>query len=119
MQTLTHNGTQGRAYGGDPNLVHIPDHHREDVGKALADQLTALMRALGTLGMGHEAKPYDGDNPLCPGCYMIALFDAAIELARREGQPVKELGYSMALLFTKLAQEGQYRATEEMVVAST
>lgn len=118
MQQLTHNGTQGRSYGGDPNLIHIPDHHREDVGKAIADTLTAFMRTLGTLGVGHEVELYDADKPLCPGCYMIALFDAAVELAKREGQPVKELGLSMAQLFTKLAEEGAYRATEEMTVIS-
>jgi hypothetical protein len=47
---------------------------------------------------------------------MIALFDAAVELAKRERQPVQELGKSMAQLFTKLANEGEYRATEEMTV---
>jgi hypothetical protein len=118
MQKLTHNGTDGRSYGGDPNLVHIPDHHRADVGKAIADELTALMRMVGTLGVGHVAEPYEGDKPLCPGCYMIALFDAAVELAKREGQPVKELGLSMAQLFMRLAMEGEYRATEEMIVIS-
>lgn len=116
MNKLSHNGTDGRSYGGDPSLVHIPDHHREDIGKAVADTLTALMRAMGTLGVGHAPEPYEGDKPLCPGCYMIALFDAAVTLAQREGQPVKELGLSMAQLFTKLAQEGAYRATEEMTV---
>lgn len=118
MQTLTHNGTDGRAYGGDPSLIHIPDSHRADVGKAIADVLTATMRAFATLGVGHEAEPYEGDKALCPGCYMIALFDAAVELAKRENQPVKELGLSMAQLFTKLANEGEYRATEEMIVIS-
>lgn len=118
MQKLTHNGTNGRSYGGDPSLVHIPDHHRGDAGKAIADSVTATMRMLGTLGFGHEPKPYESDAPLCPGCYMITLFDAAVELAKREGQPVKELGYSMAALFAKLAREGEYRATEEMTVVT-
>lgn len=118
MQKLTHNGTDGRSYGGDPSLIHIPDHHRADVGKAVADMLTATMKALATLGVGHDAESYDSDKPLCPGCYMIALFDASIELAKREGQSVQELGLSMAQLFTKLAQEGEYRATEEMTVVT-
>jgi hypothetical protein len=119
MQKLTHNGTDGRSYGGDPDLVHIPDHHRTDVGKAVADQLTAIMRMVGTLGVGHTPESYESDKPLCPGCYMIALFDAAVELAKREGQSVKELGMSMAQLFNKLAWEGEYRATEEMTVVRT
>jgi hypothetical protein len=118
MQKLTHNGTGGRSYGGDPSLIHIPDHHRADVGRAVADMLSATMRTIATLGVGHDAEPYDTDKPLCPGCYMIALFDAAIELAKREGQSVQELGLSMAQLFLKLAAEGEYRATEEMVVVS-
>lgn len=118
MQKLTHNGTDGRSYGGDPSLIHIPDHHRTDVGRAVADMLTATMHTLATLGVGHDAEAYDSDKPLCPGCYMIALFDAAIELAKREGQPVQELGLSMAQLFKKLAEEGEYRATEEMTVVT-
>lgn len=118
MQQLTHNGTDGRTYGGDPSLIHIPDRHRTDVGKALADSLTATMRTLATLGIGHDPEPYDSDKPLCPGCYMIALFDAAVELARREGQPAQELGRSMAALFAGLAKDGAYRPTEEMIVIS-
>lgn len=118
MQNLTHNGTDGRTYGGDPSLIHIPDHHRADVGRAVADMLSATMRAFATIGVGHDPEPYDGDKALCPGCYMIALFDAAIELAKREGQPVRELGLSMASLFDRLAAQGEYRATEEMTVIS-
>ena len=119
MNKLTHNGTGGRAYGGDPDLIHIPDHHRADVGVAIASQVDALMRVLGVLGVGHEPAPMDSEKPLCPGCYMIALFDAAVELARREGQPVTELGYSMAQMFYSLAQDGSYRPTEEMVVTGS
>lgn len=116
MRKLTHNGTAGRTYGGDPSLVHIPDHHRADVGHSVAAMLEAEMRAIGTLGFGHEPKPYDSDAPICPGCYMIALFDAAVWLAKATGQDVRELGVSMAALFAKLAAEGEYRPTEEMIV---
>lgn len=104
MQTLTHAGTDGRTYGGDPNLIHIPDHHRADVGVVIADQLDNTMRMLAALGVGHQAKTMEADNPLCPSCYMIALFDAAIVLAKRYGQPVEELGHSMSFLFDKLAK---------------
>lgn len=116
MSKLTHAGTAGRTYGGDPNLIHIPDHHRVDVGRSIADVLESEMRLLGTLGVGHDAKPATSDDPLCPGCYMIALFDAAVILAERTGQNVQELGASMAQLFTKLAKEGKYQPTEEMTV---
>src|SRR5579883_2875391 len=106
MTKLTHNGNDGRTYGGDPALVHIPDHHRADVGAAIASNLEAMMRLLGTLGVGHDAKPASGTDPLCPGCYMIALFDATVTLAERTGQDVRELGASMAQLFTQLAEAG-------------
>lgn len=121
MQKLTHGGTNGRAYGGDPALVHIPDHHRADVGRSIADVLTSEMRLLGTLGVGHDAKPATGDDALCPGCYMIALYDAAVILAEREGQSLQELGASLAGLFDSLARTGSHTArdqalTEEMMV---
>lgn len=116
MRKLTHNGTEGRAYGGDPSLVHIPDHHRADVGRSIAVMLESEMRTLGTLGFGHEPKPYDSDAPICPGCYMIALFDAAVWLAKGTGQDVRELGCSMAYLFARLAECGEYQPTEEMIV---
>lgn len=116
MQKLTHNGSDGRTYGGDPSLIHIPDHHRADFGRAIADTVTSTMRLLGTLGVGHDIEPYDGDKALCPGCYMIGLFDALVELAKRDGQSVQELGASMAELFTQLAVNGEYRPTEEMIV---
>lgn len=116
MSQLTHNGSDGRTYGGDPNLIHIPDHHRADVGHAIANVIDATMRLLGTLGVGHEAKPMTEDAPLCPGCYMIALFDASQELARRTGQPMHELAASMAGLYTELAKDPSFRPVEEMVV---
>jgi hypothetical protein len=116
MGKLTHNGTAGRTYGGDPSLVHIPDQHRADVGRTVANELESTMRLLGSLGVGHDAKPATGDDPLCPGCYMIALFDAAVILAERTGQDVRELGASMAGLFTELAARGKYQPTEEMTV---
>lgn len=116
MGKLSHNGTAGRTYGGDPSLVHIPDHHRTDVGRAIANELESLMRLLGSLGVGHEAKSPEADDPLCPGCYMIALFDAAVILAERTGQDVRELGASMAGLFTGLAEGGKYQPTEEMII---
>lgn len=104
------NGTNGRVYGGDLSLVHIPDHHRTDVGEGLAKVVDEHMRTIARV-VGTNAQ-----GLLCPGCYMIALFDAAIALARQNGQPVQELGHSMADLFTKLAYDGDYRPTEEMVI---
>lgn len=103
-------GTNGRVYGGDPTLVHIPDHHRTDFGNATAEMVDSDMRMIARI---------QGTNDrglLCPGCYMIALFDAAVALAHKNGQPVTELGHSMADLFTKLAYDGEFKPTEEMVI---
>lgn len=116
MNKLTHAGTSGRTYGGDPALVHIPDGHRGDVGRNIALVLESEMRLLASLGVGHEPKPYESGDVLCPGCYMIALFDAAVILADKTGQDVRELGHSMADLFQRLADGGRYQPTEEMVV---
>jgi hypothetical protein len=96
--------------------VHIPDHHRADVGRVVANELEATMRLLGTLGVGHDAKPATGNDPLCPGCYMIALYDAALEMARRTGQPLHELGASMAWMFKGLEDDPEFRPIEEMLV---
>jgi hypothetical protein len=49
---------------------------------------------------------------------MIMAFDGLVELAKREGQTVQELGYSMANLFIELATNGEYRPTEEMIVSN-
>jgi len=115
---VTHNGLAGRTYGGDPDLIHIPDQHRADTGLSIANMIDAEMRLIATLGVGHPAEPMGSDKPLCPGCYMIALFDAAVVLAERYGQPVTELGDSLGDLFYKLAREGKYRPTEEMFIRS-
>jgi hypothetical protein len=100
---LTHNGSDGRTYGGDPSLVHIPDHHRRTVGALLAGHLDHYMRERS------EQIPAAPENaPLCPGCYMIALIDCAIHLAKVNGQDVRELGKTMAEAFANIAANGDY-----------
>lgn len=117
MTQLTHNGTEDvngtrRTYGGDPNLVHIMDHHRQDVARVVADTLGSLMRLAAKI----NGTVYDPDHPLCPGCYMIALFDAAVHLANDNGQDVRELGHTLSKAFADLAERGEYTLTEEMLI---
>lgn len=103
------NGTMGRIYGGDPNYVHIPDGTRREVGLEVALAADREMRLAAALA----AKKADG--PLCPGCYMIALFNAAVELAKANGHDLKELGRTMANAYTLLAEKGEgAEGTEEI-----
>ncbi|MCR5870655.1 MULTISPECIES: hypothetical protein [unclassified Sphingomonas] len=95
---LTQDGTEGRVYGGDPNLIHVPDGKRADLGKALATDLDHLMR-VGARGRTlHQAST----QPLCPGCYMIVGFDMLVTLADRNGQSRTELANSMIRAFEHL-----------------
>lgn len=98
---LTRNGTEGRVYGGDPGLIHVPDGKRADLGKALATDLDRLMR-VGAQGRTlHEAST----QPLCPGCYMVVGFDMLVTLADRNGQSRVELANSMIRAFEKLRDD--------------
>lgn len=98
-------GTLGRVYGGDPQFVHIADGERQHVGALVADYLDGLMRAL---SMDRNAK----EKRLCPGCYMIALYNAALTLAERNGQSRAELCRSMAGAFAALASDDTYNREE-------
>jgi hypothetical protein len=105
-----HSGSLGRVYGGDQRLVHIPDHHRADVGREMAAWLDARMREVQTFNLPPNA-------PLCPGCYMVALIDCAIALAQADGQSVHELGRSLARAFERVAETGEgFPYTEEVEV---
>lgn len=101
--------TLGRVYGGDKRLVHIPDHHRADVGKAVAAFIDARMREVQTFNLPPTA-------PLCPGCYMVVIIDAAIALAEADGQDPCELGRSLAHAFAHVAEGRAYAYTEEVEV---
>lgn len=108
---LARNGTDGRVYGGDPNLIHIVDGRRAALGQRMARMLEMSMRAECVGRTTVEVL----NQPLCPGCYMVALFNMATELARQNGQSMEELGQSMAQAFTKLANGGT-DAIEEIEV---
>jgi len=102
MQTLTRNGTDGRVYGGDCDLIHIADGKRTAAGMLTAAFVEEQMRV--NAERSGARSPRDAETQLlCPGCYMIVLVNAAAELAARNRQPLRELGRTMAAAFTKLA----------------
>lgn len=98
---LSQNGTDGRVYGGDCNLIHVADGHRAEYGAALAHHLDGMMR---------DAAYRDGERtwkeavnqPLCPGCYMVVGFDMMLTLAKENGQSIKELARTMRDAFDNL-----------------
>lgn len=102
MQTLTRNGTDGRVYGGDCDLIHIADGKRTAAGMLAASFVEEQMRV--NAERSGSRSPREAETQLlCPGCYMIVLVNAAVELAARNRQPLRELGRTMAEAFTKLA----------------
>lgn len=100
---ISRKGTGGRVYGGDPDLVHIPDGHRADVGQWLARTLADRMRSDAANRTRPEKDMDVYSKPLCPGCYMVVLFNAAVALAKDSGQSFSELGRTMSEAFAKLA----------------
>lgn len=106
------NGTNGRVYGGDPELVHVHDGERAEMGQHVAMLLSDAIRKDAT-DRGYVKR---WTQPLCPGCYMIVAYNALLTLAMDNRQDVRELGRSMAALFTKLAETGDPRLIEEMDV---
>lgn len=97
---LTRNGTLGRVYGGDPTLVHVPDGKRGELGIALAQDLDHLMR----VGAENRTPHERATQKLCPGCYMIVMFNALVHLARQNGQPLDELARTMQEAFARLLE---------------
>lgn len=114
---ISQQGTDGRVYGGDCNLVHIADGQRRRLGQGIANEVSLIIRNEAAARYATpEGKLKAYTNPLCPGCYMIALFNAAITLADENGQSREELGRTMALAFAKIADRPFEGLTEEIEV---
>lgn len=115
---LTRDGTEGRVYGGSPNLIHVPDGMRGYVGALAGKAIDTIIRRVSNV----VPWPQRATKLLCPGCYMIVLFNAAVWLAKANGQSLTELGFSMAAAFTRLAEaekngfESQEAIIEEIEV---
>lgn len=99
----TQNGTDGRVYGGDCDLIHVADGQRADLGEAMAYLLDAQMRK-DAFNRGDRTAIQAAKQPLCPGCYMVVGFDMMLTLARQNGQSLRELGRTMVQAFTFLAE---------------
>lgn len=116
MQTeLTRNGTDGRVYGGDCELVHIKDGQRKAMGALVALRLDQAMRRTAVENETRTTAEA-GEQLLCPGCVMVALFNAAVILAEQNGQPLSELGNTMAQAFQLLADGGIAKIEEINVI---
>lgn len=100
-----------QVYRGKQEYVHIEDGKRATLGRQysvyLAQEIRDAAFKLGNL----EAY----NNPLCPGCYMVAVFNLAIELARMNGQSLTELGNSLGDAFKQLASDGAYAESIESI----
>ena len=94
-------GTEGRVYGGRADLVHIADGERRAFGAGVARYVSVNMRTAATMRGGNHWEI--SEMPLCMGCAMIALVDAALHLARDNGQSLTELGRTMSAAFALIA----------------
>lgn len=110
----TKNGTEGRVYGGDCNLIHVADGQRANMGELLAQELDYKMRD-GAFMSGARDYKQAIDQQLCPGCYMIVLFNASVTLAKNNGQSLNELADSMIAAYQRLKECGDKDACIEEI----
>lgn len=110
--TLTANGTDGRVYGGDPNLIHVPDGKRADLGNLAACFVEAEMRK-GAENRTHREREM---QTLCPGCYMVVGFDMLLRLADDAGQDRRQLAKSMIAAYEKLLENPDQPPLEEIFI---
>lgn len=78
----------------NPDRLHFDDGTHKRAGEELAARLDAMMRA---------ANPdASADAQLCPGCYMLTLFNASLYLAAQNGQDPRQLAATMERVFHDL-----------------
>lgn len=112
MRDEQNKGTEGRVYGGNPNLLHVPDGTRANLGHLLAAFLEGQMRTNAENRTEREKET----QLLCPGCYMVVGFDMMIVLADENGQSRKELARCMMNAFKRLYDNPDGGLTEEITV---
>ena len=116
------NPETGMVYRGAADLIHIADGERAAFGEELAQHLAARMRRADwarRLLAGEtdaEAARLSQGLPLCPGCYMVAMFDATLALARDSGQDIAEMARTMAAAFAELARDPSAGSIESIAV---
>lgn len=104
MSKQQKNPTCSRIYGGDPSLVHIADGQRRKVGAWLSGQLDERMR-FDAMRDGRRSTLEATAQDLCPGCFMVAVVNAAITLAVCNGQSIRELSQSLSAAFQQIADD--------------
>lgn len=108
----------GMVYRGACDLIHIADGERANTGRELAETLSRMMRVR-AYESGARTFAESRLQNLCPGCYMVAGFNMMRELAKQNGQSMRELGRSMARAFDALAdaaERGEDPADLESIV---
>lgn len=109
-------GTNGRVFGGDCDLIHIADGQRARHGKEAADFIDRNMR-LEAFANGTRTKEQAETQDLCPGCYSVVIFNAALELARRSGFNTKLLARTLEGAFRQLAEcDGDAECIESILM---
>lgn len=108
-------GTNGRVYGGDPAYIHVEDGKRLMIGREIHDLLEQRIRwrAYSRQNISYKEAM---SKPLCPGCFMVVLFNAAVATACSNGQTLTELGRSMAAAFKMLEENPTLQGIEEITV---
>lgn len=105
-------GTEGRVYGGNPNLLHVADGTRADLGHLMAAFMEGYIRE-------HAENRTDRQKELqklCPGCYMVVAFNMLLVLARDNNQSTTELARCMRNAFDRLLANPNSGLTEEIEV---
>jgi hypothetical protein len=115
MSTRKKDPTCSRVYGGDPSLVHIADGQRRKVGAWLAGQLDERMR-FDAMRDGSRLPLEATAQDLCPGCFMVAVLNAAVTLAVCNGQSVRELSRTLSAAFKHIADDPSAPDIESITV---
>lgn len=109
-------GTDGRVFGGDCDLVHIPDGMRAFHGQMAANEIERNMREAAYIS-GARSKAQAQTQDLCPGCYSVVIFNAALELAKRSKFDTRALGLTLSKAFAQLAAcDGDPQCIEEITM---
>lgn len=109
-------GTLGRIYGGNPELVHVPDGMRTALGQKLAKDAENSIRMVSASHNDNARYKESYQYPLCPGCYMVVGFNMMVTLASRNGQSITEMARSMKEAFAKLERCSLAECIEEIEV---
>lgn len=95
----------------NPERLHFADGSHVEAGRTVATFLDALQR---------DANPDAPDDALlCPGCYMLVLFNASLFLAADNGQSGLQLARTMERAYGDLRRylEQNPRPLDELAIS--